>query len=529
MRKILLLALLGVVFLGGTVSAQEKNQVKREKTVSSAAQHLEIYTAVLKQLEVNYVDTLDHAKLLKAALGRMLYELDPYTQYIPAEDGEYLQRLRSGEYGGVGSVISIVDSIPYFSKPTQDAPAYKAGIRAGDEIVEIDRVKCKGKSIEDISKMLRGKPETPITIKVRRMGEKKELTFEFLRKTISMPTIPYWATIAPKTGYIAVNDFIDRTSYDFKQAVAELVEKDGIDKLVIDLRGNGGGIVGEAVNMASLFVPKGTTIVSMKGSHKEVERVYKTDQAPLYEDMKLVILVDDGTASSSEILAGAFQDLDRAVIVGEQSFGKGLVQHVVDLPYDNFMKITIAKDYLPSGRCVQRMDSSKCEDFRTKSGRIVESGSGVTPDSTITDSATVNISYYLYLKNYYFKYANKYQLEHKSIGALEDFEVTDEIYADFCKFVLDSKFTYKLESEKGLKSLQDFVESEGYGDVTSDLFKQLYEALQPNVARDLERFKPEVKKMLETELVERYYFSKGVYYVGLKYDEWVKTAITLFK
>lgn len=520
---------MSAVVCGMTVSAQEKNQFKREKTVSSAAQHLDVYTSVLKQLELNYVDTMDHANLLKAALGRMLYELDPYTQFIPAEDGEYLQRLRSGEYGGVGSVITLVDSIPYFSEPTQDAPAYKAGIRAGDEIVEIDKIKCKGKSIADISKMLRGKPETPITIKVRRMGEKKELTFEFLRKTISMPTIPYWATVAPKTGYIAVNDFIDRTSYDFKQALAELVEKDGIDKLIIDLRGNGGGIVGEAVNIASLFVPKGTTIVSMKGAHKEVERIYKTEQAPLYEKMKLVILVDDGTASSSEILAGAFQDLDRAVIVGEQSFGKGLVQHVVDLPYDNFMKITIARDYLPSGRCVQRVDSTKYEEFRTKSGRIVESGCGVTPDSTITDSASVNIAYYLYLKNLYFKYANKYQFEHKSIGALGDFVVTDEIYEDFCKFVIDSKFTYKLESEKGVASLQEFVESEGYGDVTSDIFKQLIEALQPNVERDLRKFKSDVMKMLETEIVKRYYFSKGAYYVGLKYDDWVHTAASLFK
>ena len=522
---------------------QAKKDKKSEANQAfDAMKHIEIYNSGLRELEINYVDTLKHDKLLKLALDRMLYGLDPYTSYIPASDEETLKRLRSGQYGGIGSIITLVDNKPHLSEPYLGMPAQANGLRAGDEILEIDGVKCEGKSISEVSDMLRGKPHTEIVIKIHREGEKKPITKKFLRDIIQMPTVPYYAEVADGIGYIVILDFIDRTAADFEKALAELVEKHTINKLIIDLRGNGGGLISQAVDIASLFLPKGTEIVSMKGHHQSNNVSYKTKREPLYPNMELLFLVDGNTASSSEIISGAMQDLDRAFVLGERTFGKGLVQNVRELPYDSYLKVTTAKYYLPSGRCVQAIDyanrqsgttrvipDSLTKEFKTLKGRIVRDGGGVMPDSVIKEEASYNISGYLYIKNLYFKYANRYVFEHPTIASADDFRLTDEEYTDFCEFVVKSGFTYRLESEKYLQELKEMVKTEGYDQKTDSLFTQLTNLLQPNVKEDLTLFREDVQEMLEMEIIKRYYYQKGAIAYSLRSDEWLKIAINIIQ
>ena len=539
MKKIF--SILFILLLVTSASAKKDEKTDANQSFN-AMKHIEVYNSVLRELEINYVDTLQHDKLLKQSLDRMLYTLDPYTSFIPSSDEETLKRLRSGQYGGIGSVITLVDGKPYLSDPYYGMPAQVNGLCAGDEIVEIDGVKCENKSISEVSDMLRGKPHTEITIKIRRYGDAKIIKKSFLRDIIQMPTVPFYAQVEDGVGYIVVLDFIDRTAADFEKALKDLVSQHNINKLIIDLRGNGGGLVGQAVEIASLFLPRGTEIVSMKGRHNSTSTVYKTHREPLYPNMQLLFLVDGNTASSSEILSGAMQDLDRAYILGERTFGKGLVQNVRELPFDNYLKVTTAKYYLPSGRCIQAVDyanrqngttrvipDSLTKEFRTLKGRIVRDGGGVTPDSIITEEATYNIAGYLYLKNLYFKYANQYVASHPAIAPATEFQLTDDEYNDFCKFVIQSGFTYRLESEKYLQDLKKMVKTEGYDTKTDSLFTQLTNLLQPNVADDLTLFRNDVQEMLEMEIIKRYYYQKGTIEYSLRHDDWLKTAISIIQ
>ncbi len=507
------------------------------------SKYSDIYNAVLRELELNYVDSLKHDQLTEIAISRMLYSLDPYTNYIPESKEEDVRRMRSGEYGGIGSMIMQRGDSIYISEPYEGMPAQRAGILPGDRIIEIDGVKLSNKSVAEASEMLRGTPGTEIVVKLARDGERKLIVKKFKREVIQVPTIPYFGVLSDSIGYVMISDFVDRTSGDFKTIMHDLVKDFGVKSLIIDLRDNGGGLVDQAVNILSLFLPRNSPVVTIKGRSLEEEKVYRTTNDPIYPTMPLVVMINGNTASSSEILAGALQDYDRAVIIGERSFGKGLIQNIRRLPYNSFLKVTVAKYYTPSGRCVQAIDYGQRQDngrdrvvpdsltstFKTASGRTVRDGGGITPDEKLKSVDRVNIAYYLYSQHMFFDYANLFFKKHPTIAPMKEFTLSDAQYQEFVDYVLAKNFTYRLESEKYLQDLKEIVRVEGYDEVTDTLFKNLTDALQPNVKSDLERYRSDIQQLLEQEIIKRYYYQRGAIVVNLKGDRWLEKSIEILE
>ena len=509
------------------------------------AKNLDIFNAIVKELDMFYVDTIDPNKTIREGIDNMLYTLDPYTEYYPEEDQSELEQMIKGSFGGIGSYIAYNTKLKrsMISEPFEGTPAAKAGLKAGDILMEIDGKDLAGKNNQEVSQMLRGAVGTSFKLKVERPDEKggtRPLEFDIVRQTIQTPMIPYDTIFNKNVGYINLSTFSGTPSKDFKKTFLKL-KKEGITSLVIDLRGNGGGRLEEAVEIANFFLPRGKVIVTTKGKTKQASNTYKTLREPLDLDIPITVLVNGATASASEILSGAFQDFDRAVIVGSRTFGKGLVQTTRPLPYGGVMKLTTSKYYIPSGRCVQAIDyKHRNEDgsvgtipdslttvFHTAAGREVRDGGGVMPDIEVKQEKLPNILFYLVRDNLIFDYATQYCLKHPSIPSPQEFKVTDADYNDFKAMVKKADFKYDQQSEKIMKTLKEAAKFEGYLDEASEEIKALEKKLTHNLDRDLDYFSKDIRSMIADEIIKRYYYTRGGIIQQLKDDDGLQAALKI--
>lgn len=521
------------MFLGFESSDDRKFQI---------AKNLDIFNSIVKELDLFYVDTIHPEKTIREGIDAMLYSLDPYTKYYPEDDQSELEQMIKGSYGGIGSVITWNSKLErsMIAEPYEGMPAAVAGLKAGDILMEIDGKDLAGKNNAEVSAMLRGQVGTSFKLKVQRPGTKKPLEFEIVRRSIQLPLIPYYAKLDQEVGYINLSSFSGNPSGEFKQAFLDL-KSQGIRSLVIDLRNNGGGLLDEAIEIANFFLPRGKTLVTTKGKIEQSSNTYKTLREPLDQHIPLAVLVNSMTASSSEILAGSLQDLDRAVIVGNRTYGKGLVQTTRTLPYGGTMKLTTSKYYIPSGRCVQAIDyTHRNEDgsvgripdslttvFHTAAGREVRDGGGVMPDIAVEQEELPNILYYLISDNLIFDYATQYCLKHATIPEPEAFVVTDADYADFKEMVKKADFKYDQQSEKLLKSLRETAEFEGYLADAAEEFEALEKKLTHNLDRDLDFFAKDIKIMIAVEIIKRYYYQRGSIIEQLKDDDDLRAAVKI--
>jgi carboxyl-terminal processing protease len=508
------------------------------------AKNLDIFNSIVKELDMFYVDSLNADKTIREGIDNMLYSLDPYTVYFPEDDRDELEQMLRNKYGGIGSIITWNDQLKrsVISEPYEGMPAAEVGLKVGDILMELDGEDLLGKDNQQVSEMLRGDAGTSFTLKVQRPGEKNLLTFNIVRKYIELPLIPYYAKLEDGIGYINLSTFSGNPSKEFKRVFQEL-KAQGINSLVIDLRGNGGGLLDEAIEIANFFVPKGQTLVTTRGKTKQASETYKTLREPLDLDIPIAVLVNSGTASSSEILAGSLQDLDRAVIIGTRTYGKGLVQTTRPLPYGGTIKLTTSKYYIPSGRCVQAIDYShrnvdgsvgRIPDslttvFHTAAGREVRDGGGVSPDIVVEKKQTPNIIYYLTRDNLIFDYATDYCIKHKKVAAAQDFVLTDQDYEEFKEKVKSADFKYDQQSEKLLKDLKAMAEFEGYEQDATAEFEALEKKLQHNLDHDLDFFADDIKPLISEEIVKRFYYQKGSIIEQLKDDDDLKKAKEILK
>ena len=509
------------------------------------AKNLDTFNSIVKELDMFYVDTLDPNKTVREGIDYMLSSLDPYTEYYPEDDQAELQQMLNASFGGIGSLITYNQKLKrsMIAEPFEGTPAAKVGLKAGDILMEIDGKDLAGKNNQEVSQMLRGAVGTSFKLKVERPDEKggtRPLEFDIVRQTIQTPIIPYDTIFNKNVGYINLSTFSGTPSKDFKKTFLKL-KKEGITSLVIDLRGNGGGRLEEAVEIANFFLPRGKVIVTTKGKTKQASNTYKTLREPLDLDIPITVLVNGATASASEILSGAFQDFDRAVIVGSRTFGKGLVQTTRPLPYGGVMKLTTSKYYIPSGRCVQAIDyKHRNEDgsvgtipdslttvFHTAAGREVRDGGGVMPDIEVKQEKLPNILFYLVRDNLIFDYATQYCLKHPSIPSPQEFKVTDADYNDFKAMVKKADFKYDQQSEKIMKTLKEAAKFEGYLDEASEEIKALEKKLTHNLDRDLDYFSKDIRSMIADEIIKRYYYTRGGIIQQLKDDDGLQAALKI--
>lgn len=520
------------------------NGAKKDNKSNDAEiiRNLDTFNSLYKELNAFYVDTIDARKSIETAIGAMLNNIDPYTEYIPAKSQEDYLTISTGEYGGVGSYIVERKGVTYFSEPYEGSPAAKAGVKAGDKIVKIDGDSVVGLASDKVSSKLKGQQNTVVKLLLER-PHVGNVELEVTRKKIQVPTVPYYGVQRGDIGYITLNTFNERSAQDVKSALLELKKNPAVKRIVLDLRGNGGGLLESAVQIVGLFVPKGTVVVETRGRVKQNNKIYKTTQEPVDTKIPLVVLIDGGSASSSEIVTGALQDLDRAVVVGNRSYGKGLVQTSRPLPYDGLLHVTIAKYYIPSGRLIQAIDYSRRNPdgsvaripdsltnvFRTANGREVRDGGGITPDIKVEYPKVNRLSYNIVRDFWAFDFATKFAHEHDSIAAPEDFVITDTMYNSFKKFIDPAKFQYDKVCEDGLKQLREVADTEGYmNDSTKAVFAQLEKLLKHDLDRDLDTHREVISQLLAVEIVKRYYYQRGACIQELKDDPAIDAVVKLF-
>ncbi len=534
MKKLFIVTLFIVFLIPAFINAQNNNNFE-------IAKNIDIFTTLYRELHKNYVDDIQSGELMQTAIVSMLKSLDPYTNYIPESDIEDYKFMTTGQYGGIGALIHKNGDYVYISELYEDYPAQKEGLKAGDKILEVDGTSAEGKASNEVSTFLKGQPGSSLTIKVQREGEDEPLSMELIRENIKIENIPYAGILEDNIAYIKLNGFTQNAWKEFKESFNNLRKDNQLKGLIIDIRGNGGGLLMEAVNIANFFVEKDQLIVSTKGRLFDKNNIYKTRFAPIDTEIPIVIMVDGTSASASEILAGAMQDLDRGVVIGQRTFGKGLVQNVIPLSYNSKVKITVAKYYIPSGRCIQAIDyfnkdnngnsnhipDSLINEFETEGGRKVFDGGGIEPDIKIEPEKFGNITASLFTKFLIFDYATKFALENDSITEPEKFEVTDGIYEDFKVYISDKDYDYVTKSEKSLKNFKKYAENEKYFDAIEEEYKSLKSKMMHDKEKDLDTFSDEIKQVLKVELISRYYYQKGKILATLNDDPELEKAVEI--
>lgn len=509
------------------------------------AKNMDVFTSIYKNLDMMYVDTLDADEVIGNGINAMLRSLDPYTEYYPESEVKEFKNMLTGKYAGIGSVVRYNYQLGYtvISEPYEGMPAQEAGLKKGDIILSINDSTMKGKEVSYVSDRLRGEPGTSFILKVKRPSTGKVMKVKLTRRTIQMPFLPYYGLLGGGIGYINFNSFTDQCAKDVRRAFIDL-KKQGAKKLVFDLRNNGGGSVSEAVSIVNMFLPKDKVVLTMKGKLQRANNEYKTTVEPIDTLMPIVVLVSGNTASAAEILSGSLQDYDRAIILGTRTYGKGLVQATMDLPYNGQMKLTTSKYYIPSGRCVQALNykhakggyvehvpDSLTKVFYTAGGREVRDGGGVKPDVEVKPDSLPNIAYYLAgardSNELMLNYEVDYIAKHPTIAPAKDFALTDADYEEFKARVLKADFKYDRETEKYLKDLMKLARFEGYYDDAKPEFDALAKKLSHNVAKDLDYNKQYIKRLLENDIVAAYYYQGGAIRNSLRYDKQVKEAVRL--
>lgn len=529
--------LIGIALIGITCGL---TALRTDNKSFEISKHLNIYASLFRDVNMFYVDEVNPGDMVTTSIKAMLKSLDPYTVYYPESEMEDVKLMTTGEYAGIGSIISKKGEHVIIREPYKNSPAAKAGLLPGDIILAIDGNTVKGKNTEDVSTMLKGQPGKEITLKVQREYQNKPLEKKAIREKIQIPSVPYYGMINDHTGYIYLTSFTDKSAADVRSSLINLKNK-GAKSLILDLRGNSGGLLDQAVEIVNFFVPKNSKVVSTKGKVKQWDKEYTADKNPIAPEMPLAVLIDRGSASASEIVSGALQDLDRAVLIGERSFGKGLVQTVRDLAYNTKLKVTTAKYYIPSGRCIQALDyshrnpdgsvgkvpDSLVTEYATKNGRKVYDGGGITPDLKIEPEDFARITQELVLQDITFDFVNDYALRHPEISPINEFRITDEIYNEFKEYLKNKDFSHETESQQILDKLIETAKTEKYYDNSKEQIEQLQKEFAHSIDRDMNLFKEEIESFLAEQFIQRYYFTEGVIEYKTKHDKEIDKAIEI--
>ena len=544
MKNIKIIALVGVFGILGMIGKNGHLQAQGDDRGFEIAKNLEIFANVYKQLNLNYVDDVDPGKTIKVAIDAMLASLDPYTNYYPESQMEDVKLQLLGQYGGIGSLIVQRGDSVYISEPYKGLPADEAGLKAGDRIVAVDGQSTKGKTTSDVSSAMRGQAGTTVVLTLERDGKQFDRTLT--RREIKLPNVPYYGMVGTghDYGYIKLDEFTTDAAKHVREAFVKLKQEHPAMKgVILDLRGNGGGLMNEAVDIVNIWVPRGTLVVETKGKVASKNLKSYTRMAPEDTEMPVAVLIDGASASASEIVSGSLQDLDRAVIIGQRSYGKGLVQNILPMAYNSQMKVTVSKYYIPSGRCIQAIDYSHRDEngkavkvpdslktaFKTAAGRTVYDGFGIEPDVEVTPEYMSNIAIALTQKFLIFDYATQYYRSHKEIAPAADFEVSDELYTDFCRYLKENKLTYSTVTERVIKELREVAKEEKYDGAITEQLAAMEAALEREKEDDMVKHRSEISEMLKAEILARYYYDEGRIEGALKSDPVVRRAMEELK